>query len=197
MMSGLARLGTGSTAIVANEYAKPGEMSIEENAAPIVSGLVLNALPELKLLKGVVDKLKGRHELIGGAKTFIREPGEPSFLLAKNAATGKVGNIPTKAPIDQLKQAQDESRIINYFTEQGKKVVPVHVGMFTDITGLGSGFGTIAGMGTSTLMNKIPTQTAAQKGMGLLSGLLDYGSRIPRTSVPVVDNTRVRIVKRD
>jgi len=189
MLTGLAKIGTGTGAIVANEYGKPGEMSIEENAAPIITGTVLNALPELKLLKGVVDKARARHDLIGGAETLLKGKGDKTFLLSNDATN------PTKIPLDQLKQYQEQSKILNNLTETGKNAVPLYAGWATDITGVGNGLGTLAGIGASTLVKKVPAQIAAQKGMSLLSGLLEQASRIPRTSAPVVDNTRVRYLK--
>lgn len=101
--SGLARTGLGTGAIVASEYAQPGEMNVRENAFPIVTGAALNALPLLKYIpfkgRNIANTLETR-EFVEGAEELWKQDVRHG---GKWVLSPKEGN-PTKIPVDDLKK---------------------------------------------------------------------------------------------
>ena len=101
--SGLARTGLGTGAIVASEYAQPGDMNVRENAFPIVTGAALNALPLLKYIpfkgRNIAQTLETR-PFVEGAEKVLKEDVKHG---GKYVLSSKRDN-PTKIPVDDLKK---------------------------------------------------------------------------------------------
>lgn len=113
--AGKFALGTG--AVIGSEYARPGEMTVEDNALPIITGAAFNALPGLRFIP-----IKGRNlpniietrPMVEGAETLIRKTNPTvgtTFVLASEK------NVPTKASTEVLKDLWQTNSSIDKFVQ--------------------------------------------------------------------------------
>lgn len=197
LLAGLGRFGTGTGSFIASEYAKPGQMSIEENAAPIITASVLNALPALKMLpfKGrTLSNINQTRPVVEGAETVLRDVTNPTlkFVIASEK------NVPTKASPRILQDLWKTNTTIDKIAGNVMEAKGTAAGATLGNMAGGPIGGAIGAKYASEQARKLATPeniSTLLRGLGTLQNTL--GSDKIRYFAPVVDNTRQNLLRRD